>query len=422
MAAFFIMEITLGRVTNVFDRNADAKTRYVINRGGTRSSKSYSIVQLLILKAFLEPNKKTLILRKTFPSVRLTTLVDFRRILFLSGLDKYVTESKAEHNFYFPSGSMVHFDSLDDPLKKKSSNWNYIFMDELPDFTQDDFLTLKMYLSAPPGDGINQFFGALNPIDENSWIKTHILDSGAYDVTEIVSTYLDNIQNLDEATIQEIKNLEKQDANFYRVYTLGLWGRLENLIYSNWDILPVNHFPEYPDETVYGLDFGFNNPMALIRIDDKDKEIYERELIYESRLTPDILIKRMDEVIPESHKKTKIVYCDSEAADNIQMLLNAGYHAQPAKKGKGSVVEGITRVKMAGTIHICSDSINLIKEKQSYSWKVDKVTGKPIDEPVKFNDHLMDSERYALFSYLPYLALKSQRSSIYSADAIEADW
>jgi phage terminase large subunit len=39
------------QATNVFQKNWDASTRFVINIGGSRSTKTYSILQLLIVKA-----------------------------------------------------------------------------------------------------------------------------------------------------------------------------------------------------------------------------------------------------------------------------------------------------------------------------------------------------------------------------------
>lgn len=40
------------QATNVFKRNYQSKARYVINRGGTRSSKTYSLAQLCALRLY----------------------------------------------------------------------------------------------------------------------------------------------------------------------------------------------------------------------------------------------------------------------------------------------------------------------------------------------------------------------------------
>ena len=47
-------------VTNVFKRNLNSKAAVVLNCGGARSSKSYSICQLFIYKMLSEKNKNFL--------------------------------------------------------------------------------------------------------------------------------------------------------------------------------------------------------------------------------------------------------------------------------------------------------------------------------------------------------------------------
>ena len=56
--------------TGVFEDNYNATEEIVLNRGGTRSSKTYSLIQLMIYKLITEPNKRILISRKTFPALR----------------------------------------------------------------------------------------------------------------------------------------------------------------------------------------------------------------------------------------------------------------------------------------------------------------------------------------------------------------
>ncbi len=210
------MEIEISG-TKIFQRNLESRAEIVINRGGTRSSKSYSILQLIIFKALSEKKKRFLFLRKTFPALRLSSLPDFRGIIADLGLYPYIKEEKQEHNFWV-NGNLIHFDSLDDPQKKKSSKWNYIIFEEFTDFFLTDFLTMRLYLSADPGDGMNQIFCPFNPIDENHWIKTELIDKKNFDVEEIVSTWRDNVQNLHPQVVKYIQDLIKQDENFNSGY------------------------------------------------------------------------------------------------------------------------------------------------------------------------------------------------------------
>lgn len=350
------------------------------------------------------------------------------------GLWPYIRQEKIT-NDYWLNGNLIHFDSLDKPEKKKSTSWNYIFFEEMPDFTLEDFQTMQLYLSAHPGpDGItyrpivdnldvmvhvkNQIYGALNPIDEYCWIKTELLDSSAWDTNEIVSTYKDNAKNLHPDVIKAIQDLELQDENFYRVYACALWGKLENIIYSNWTIIKRMDFPNERQiiDTVYGLDFGYSHPAALIRIDFTDSHCYEQELLYQTKLKPDQLVERVLELIPRDHHRSKNIYCDSAEPATIQMLCDAGLNAMPANK---DVRNGINCVKMQDC-RITEDSINLIKEKRGYAYKKDKDGHVKEGEPVKFNDHACDAERMAIFTYLAENAVADDNdaydvgSSVYS--------
>ena len=55
--------------------------RIVILQGGTRSGKSYSAVQFLVVQALQEPNTQISVVRKSFPSLRISTLRDFRSVM-----------------------------------------------------------------------------------------------------------------------------------------------------------------------------------------------------------------------------------------------------------------------------------------------------------------------------------------------------
>ena len=146
------------------------------------------------------------------------------------------------------------------------------------------------------------------------------------------------------------------------------------------------------DDIFYGLDFGYNNPTALIEIRMKDGVLYERELLYQTNLTNSELIDLLKQLIV---KKTSPIYADPSEPARIEEIYKAGYNIIGAEK---SVKDGIDFVKRQ-KIKIANTSSNLIKEKKNYKWKVDK-NNNVLDEPVKFNDHLMDAERYAIYTHL----------------------
>jgi phage terminase large subunit len=168
---------------------------------------------------------------------------------------------------------------------------------------------------------------------------------------------------------------------------LGERGISEAKIYNHWQL--CDKLPDNPDEIIYGLDFGYNNPSVLIKIAIKDKIYYWHELIYESYLTNTQLIEKFKIII----KSNELIYADSAEPQRIEEIKKAGFNIKSADK---DVKKGIDIIKTHKWF-ITKNSINTLKEVKNYSWKMkdEKIT----DEPIKINDHAMDAGRYAIHSY-----------------------
>ena len=247
--------------TNVFYRNQAAKARIVLNRGGRGSSKSFSLIQLMLHKFFCEDRKKICILRKSLPSLRQSVHMQMCDLANEYGLMDRIVVEKVHMNWYY-NGAMIHFGSVDESSKIRSSNWNVFFIEEATEITYDEWQDIRFCLREPSRDGRrNQAYFAFNPIDEFHWIKEKIVDDPemeeGVDYEEIVSSYRDN-PFLDADSINDLVKLERQDPSLYNIFTLGNWGRLDNLIYYNWSTVPIMPSEDAMDWVSYGLDFGFN--------------------------------------------------------------------------------------------------------------------------------------------------------------------
>jgi len=303
---------------------------------------------------------------------------------------------KQDLNYTYPgTGSMVHMGSMgigEGAIEKiKSTSWNYIFMEEANEFTYDDFQILKMRLSEPSLDGKkNQIFMALNPVSSFCYVKTELCDKAkAHDLEEIVSTYKDN-QFLSQDYIEILEALQLQSNNLWNIYGLGAWGVLESVVYEkNWDL--VDSLPE-TDDISFGLDYGYNQPSCLIKVAYKDDEPYIQQLLYQTHLTNSQLIERMKDLIPEQ-ERDKDIYADSAEPQRIQEMCDAGFNCKSSDK---SVKDGIDYIKSLN-VHVTKDSSDIIKEKNSYSYKKDK-DNRVVDEVVKYADHSMDAIRYCLYT------------------------
>jgi len=370
----------------------DCKDPIVILLGGTRSGKSYAILQYLICKMLFENNKNILITRKTRPALKNSAYK-----VFIKLLKDYNAYNPEHHNqsdlVYTFKNNYVLFTGIDDEQKIKSTEWNYVFMEEANEFDYADFMELSIRMSAPKGDGEhNQMILALNPTDVHGWInKELIIKQG---IIPIHSTYQDN-PFLDESYVKKLQELQVHDETYWKIYGLGLWAEAGEIIYS-----PFTTLEQYPlaDERIFGLDFGFNNPTALVEVQIKDKEnIYLVERLYESGLTNADLIARLKQM---DITPSDIIYCDSAEPDRIEELRRAGFYALESYKGKNSVKDGIDFIKRL-KIHTLPTNVNLNEERAGYRWKKDK-DNRVHDEPIKFEDHLMDAMRYAIYTHLAH--------------------
>lgn len=368
--------------TPVFEKTRASEAKTIVNVGGAGSSKSHSIAQLFIERLVSRKHYTGGICRKTFPALRMTAMK-----LTLDLLKDYGIYNPDRHNktanIYTHGRNSLQFFSLDEPEKIKSANFNDIWMEEANEFTYEDYTILKLRLREPVEEGeINQMFLSLNPIDANNWIATRLVQET--DVEAIHSTFKDN-PFLDKGYIKTITDLIHQDTNFYKIYALGEWGLLQRRIYINYKVIPV--LPDMKEaKWCYGLDFGLVNPSALIKVYWLGDKFYLEERLYKSGLTNKDIIEFL------SHEEKGDIYADPTEKQMIEEIFRAGFNTYEAHK---EVKPGIDLCQRQ-TLNIPEDSVNLIKEIQSYQWKEDK-DGNVLSEPIKFNDHLMDAMRYAIY-------------------------
>ena len=380
------------QATDVFFRNLDSISPTVINIGGARSSKSYSIAQLFVYKFLTEKNKIFLTTRKTFPALRITAYKVAYDLVVDLGIYPRINHNKTEKVFRNPeNGNIWFFLSVDDPQKIRSTEFNYVHMEEANEFTYEDFRIIKLRLSGRHAENErNQIFLSLNPSEDQGWIRTKLLAEEPHDL--IHSTYKDN-PFIPDSYVKELERLKEQDETYWKIYGLGEWASIRELIYGPPTI--VAHIPERFDDLLYGLDFGFNNPCALLEIRPNldARTIHFEELIYQSRLTNTELIDLMKMAISPYNRKYAI-YADPEEPARIREIADAGFNIVGAKNRVSDGILFLKRFRHTTT----AENVNLIREWGRYKWKKDR-NDKILDEPVKFEDHCPDAGRYGIYSH-----------------------
>jgi len=360
--------------TVIFEKNyaaLEGPHRFIINEGGSRSSKTYSLCQLMVIYCLQNSGKVVSIIRKTFPALRATVLRDFIEILKEMGIYSLDSHNKSEHIYTFSNGSIVEFFSVDDEQKIRGRKRDIAWCNEANELYFDDFTQLNMRTEF-------KLIFDYNPSDSSSWLYELPKEESIL----IKSTYRDN-PFLPNSIRSQIEDLKRTDEALYQIYALGEKAISKSNIYSNWTF--VSHRPARFVNYVYGLDFGYNHPTALMRVYWCDNDIYIEPVIYESYLTTTMLIEKLQAMGIE---QTVTIMADYSRPEIIQEMNIAGFDVQNANK---VVKKGIDNVKTFGVF--CQDHKDLKREYENYKWK--KIGDFITDEPVKLFDDAMDAVRYA---------------------------
>ena len=109
------MELTVN-TTKTFENLLEAKKRITQHIGGTRSGKSYGIIQYLVVKALQEPQNITIV-RRTVPSLKRSVIKDLKEIMLELGIWSNEQYNISDRVYQFSNGSLISFVNTDDAEK-----------------------------------------------------------------------------------------------------------------------------------------------------------------------------------------------------------------------------------------------------------------------------------------------------------------
>lgn len=363
------------RASPLYKRIVAAKSKVVVCRGGTRSSKTMSIcLKAMVWLLSSSESGYWSICRKTLPALKASALRDFEFLLDSAGVKGSLEHNKTELTYTYGSRT-VEFFSLDDEQKIRSRKRNHLHLVEANEI---DFNTFMQLIIRTTG----QVYLDFNPDDINAWMNEKIEQERAAvkgDVEVIVSTYLDN-PFLSKAEREEIEYLRTIDPELWSIFGEGNYGKVTGIIYKDYKL--IDAIPEHLRCDV-GLDWGFSkDPTAALLVAKENNKLYLDELLYQRGI-----INSQIGGILHPHR-SKSVVADSAEPKSIEDLARQGFSIVPSVKGPDSVRNGVAACKEY-ELFVTKRSINLIKELTHY--KLDS-QGDPVDA----YNHLLDAMRYVV--------------------------
>ena len=382
------MNITID-TTVTFDNLLNARERVTQHIGGTRSGKTYAVLQWLVVRGLQERLDITIV-RKTVPSLKRTVIKDFKEILLNIGIWNDTDFNISDRIYHFNNGSTINFLNTDDAEKLRGVKSDILFVDEASEIDEEAYFQLSIRCTGP-------IVLAFNPtVSPYHWLRK--MD----ECERFVTTYRDN-PYLPKEMVKAIEDLQDKNPKYWKIYGLGEYAPNDKAIF-NFQI--VDDIPV--EELVgFGMDFGFSNdPTALVAVHKKGDMLYVRELIYETGLTTQDIINKLKKL--NIGRDTEI-WADSAEPRLIEEIYRSGFNIKPVKKGPDSIRFGIGVLQNFG---ICVDrkSQNLINELYAYEWATDKY-GIQLDKPQGGLDHAIDSLRYLAMSRL---SIKQQNKGKYT--------
>lgn len=368
----------------LFRENYESDKRFLVNQGGTSSGKTYTIMQVLIVFAIMEAGCIITVVGQDFPNLRVGAFRDAKTIIRGSEwLSAFFKVNESLHYIQGRNGSVIEFNSYADEQDAKNGKRDYLFVNEANGVSYEIFWQLQIRTR-------KKVFMDYNPTSR-FWVHDKII--GRKDALLIISNHRNN-HFLSEEEHERIEGIE--DDELWKVYARGLTGKLEGVVFTNWDI--VDELPPQGEwkMSARGLDFGFtNDPSALERVVLAHGELWIDEELYDTGYTNPMLAKAMKEA---GVRRNDVVIADCAEPKSIAEIKAEGIYIVPSVKGGDSINVGIDILKRY-KIHITRRSKGLIENMQAYKWKKDR-DGKRTNSPIDAYNHGIDAVRYVALSKL----------------------
>lgn len=380
-------------------READARIN--IWQGAVRSGKSYAALYRFIHFCRFGPPGALLIAGRTHDTLNRNVILPMQDIPIIGKYVKYYV-GKREINLFDRTIYVVGANDARAEGKIRGSTFAGAYVDEATLLPESFF---KMLLSRLSIRGA-KLFATTNPDSPYHWLKKEFLDRERDLDLKSWHFRIDDNPFLDPSYVSQIKR--EYIGLWYKRFIEGLWVQAEGAIYDFFDeeIHVIDFPPDRADHYIVGCDYGTANPCSFVMVGINRFKYpsmwVEKEYYFDSRKAQ--RQKQDSEYARDfidfiQYKNVKAIYIDPSALSFKLELRKQGVgNLYDAENDVLSGIRLVSTYLTEGSLKICHNCFNLIKEFQSYMWD-EKSIVKGIDEPKKENDHALDALRYCLYTH-----------------------
>ena len=396
----------------------DWDSRFYFIVGGYGSSKSYNTALKLILKALTEPNRKILVTRAVFRTLKESCFDLLKEVVYNIGQEKKFKFSSSPLAITCNNGSRFIFLGLDDPAKLKSINGvSIIWCEEAPEIKYGSFKELNGRLRTL--DQSMHIIMSSNPVSKSSWTYKHFFTNLGVDDTKLYNERIMRVGNtyyhhstVDDNKfvpleyIEQLEELKTHDEDLYRIARKGLFGTLGTKVLPQCELMKYEEGMKRIRECEdgfhrVGMDFGFEtsyNAVERVFVDHKNKYLYVYWEYYKNKQTDDITA----EDLAEFKETRETIRADHAEPKAIRYYQQQGFKmiACKKKKGdeKGSRVASTKKMKRFKKIIILDNCPETWKELHDLTYAKDK-DDELIEDEFNIDPHTLSAIWYSIDDY-----------------------
>lgn len=219
-----------------------SRCRYTAYGGARGGGKTHVLIRKATGGALTYEGIRILIVRREYPELEQTIIIPMRKLI----PGDVATYNGTMRMFTFVNGSIIkfgHYSGSGDDIEYQGQEWDWIFLDEATQFTEDQFRTLgaclrgatkiprRMYLTCNPG-GIG-----------HHWVKRLFVDR-EYKDGENPKDY-----KFIAATVDDNPHLLAASPDYKQMLDLLPEDKRRAHRYGDWNALSGTFFPEFQKET-----------------------------------------------------------------------------------------------------------------------------------------------------------------------------